>query len=547
MESVAQWKAGNINATAPKGSGLQSVAQWSVGRPAAPAVAPLPPPKPTLVQQGVSAVKDYAAASAATVPAFGEKVIQAVTHPIKTLVDLGNFVSKPAKDAIEKGGSALYDLATEKGTANKVADTATLLSNVAGAAFSPISGAFSVAERIPGAKQVADVLNIPFAALGTAGSWTSGKVVDYLPIPEQSKQIIKVPLQELGSLAAQVAFGGKVMERIGEFSKSGQTITPEIAQQIVDQAKTEIPAPPEPMSVSEWTAKGKPTPEELHTEYAKSQGYEPYVPQESLPVIETGKVKPELPVIQAEPAAPTKIGDLTLEPIKQVQAELATSLDTITKAAESGDTKAATTHIQELQTKLSDLATKIEEPPKVEDTGSKTSGVAKRVEVGAIEKGLIDSGYQDLATYEGTTAMKAAEGLAKLRESGMDNYRAVLRGEAPLPEGVKSGALIVDAANYLKENPKGPHVAEMVRELATSKHTSALSEAGSGLQSARGINDTFIGKLNQVRKAREARAGTTALTRSRAVPRRAIAEMNKTNLAPAELGKIEKFIDSIVC
>lgn len=171
--------------------------------------------------KAVSAVTNYANESANTVG----NVANAIAHPIKTFQKLPSFFTEPARQGIEKAGESLYGLATNNDTSkfspSKVAQLSGIISGIAQTAFSPITGLFSLAEKTPGLKQVADTINLPFTGAGFVGSFGTGKIIDWIPesvLPKESKDIIRVPLQELGSLASQVLLGGKIMEKVGVYS-----------------------------------------------------------------------------------------------------------------------------------------------------------------------------------------------------------------------------------------------------------------------------------------------------------------------------------------
>jgi len=200
-----------------------------------------PPPAPvapqSLISRATSSIKNYAQASADTVVPFGD----AVLHPIDTAKKVANAYIDPFVGGLKRAGTGVKELVSEPGMANKVADTADIIAGLAETAFSPITGTFKVAEHTPGLKQVADVLSIPPTALGIGGSFATGKVVDWMPISQESKDIIKAPLQEVGSLAAQVLLMGKVMSKVSEFSKAKdiKELTPVEAKRIVEEAKAE--------------------------------------------------------------------------------------------------------------------------------------------------------------------------------------------------------------------------------------------------------------------------------------------------------------------
>lgn len=258
MQSVADWKKG-INSSSPTSSGLVSVSDWKKTQNIQ-EVQPIPPvqPQQDLFDKVQTSIGNYAQKSADTVTTLGE----AILNPIDTLKKLPGIFAKPFKAGIKKASTPV-----EGG--NIVTDVANLFTGVAESLFSPITGAFTIAENIPGAKQVADVVSLPFIALGSGASFTIGKVLDSIPdnvLSKETKDVIKQPLQEAGATISQIALGGKTMDIISKKITRGEKITPEVAKQAVEQAKKEVSrqkpvettTPVEPLSVSEWKAQGKP-------------------------------------------------------------------------------------------------------------------------------------------------------------------------------------------------------------------------------------------------------------------------------------------------
>lgn len=252
---------------------------------------------------------------------FAEDVPQHVADAFKTSFAQGT-------DAVT---SMLEDYKNGTGsTAGDVANLAHLTSAVAGMIFSPVSGTFEAAQDFPVLKQVADIVNVPFTLTGLAGAYATGKVVDVLPISQESKDTLRAPLSDLGSLAAQVFVGGKIMAKAGDVIKTGREITPPEAAKIVADVRKENPevfsnVAPEPKLLdtlisaaqNETTVPAARSSTKTHEQYMQQMGYEPYTSPEKLPVIDYGKpAKSDLPVIQAEAPAPRKVlGDITYEPI----------------------------------------------------------------------------------------------------------------------------------------------------------------------------------------------------------------------------------------
>ncbi len=153
----------------------------------------------------------------------------------------------------------------------------------------PISGTFAAAHEVPGLKQIADAVNVPLTVSGIAGAYATGKTVDILPISQASKDILKQPLSELGSLGAQVLLGGKIMGKAGDLLKTKSDITPAEAAQIVHEAKAEPLSP----------TKAETTP--LYEQFKATQVEKPIVEATSKPVIAPqATIAPELAPLAKE-------------------------------------------------------------------------------------------------------------------------------------------------------------------------------------------------------------------------------------------------------
>lgn len=120
----------------------------------------------------------------------------------------------------------LFDFATYEGVDTKTKQlqmagkTINLIGAGAGLAFAPISAELTAAEHIPVLKWIAKPVNKLFEGLGKAGSWLGGVAINAMPISEESKNILREPIKELGSYAAPLVFAkvsgpalGKVAEQ----------------------------------------------------------------------------------------------------------------------------------------------------------------------------------------------------------------------------------------------------------------------------------------------------------------------------------------------
>lgn len=211
----------------------------------APPPAPVSEPQQSFLSKAWGFVKNYASEMVQTV----ENVKSVFRDPVAAVKKVPEYYEKiflePYLAGVEKAGEGLYSMyeaAKDRDPVTYVANNAKLISGTAEAIFSPVTGLFSLSKDVPGLKQVADVLDAPFSATGFAGSFATGKAIDWVPdelLSQESKAVLKGPLQELGSLAGQVFLGGRVMKKVGEFAARHEIITPDKARRIVEEAKTE--------------------------------------------------------------------------------------------------------------------------------------------------------------------------------------------------------------------------------------------------------------------------------------------------------------------
>lgn len=261
MQTVQDWLTQKASDTPQPSGGLKSVSEWISTQPPTPPPAPATPPAPTapsFVDKAITKIKDYANESADVTRAFPDKL----KHPVRSFINFADTMKSEWMAGVTKAGTPIDN-------GNFITDISNLITGVAQASFSPVTALFKGAEAIPGIKQVADTINLPFVGLGLGGSFVAEKIVNALPdsvASKETKDVIMQPLQELGALGAQLLLGGKIMERLGEISKTkkkGEKITVEEATKVIAEAKKELPVTevttqPKVMSVKEWTESGMP-------------------------------------------------------------------------------------------------------------------------------------------------------------------------------------------------------------------------------------------------------------------------------------------------
>lgn len=203
--------------------------------------------------------------------------------------------------------------------------------------------------------------------------------------------------------------------------------------------------------------------------------------------------------------------------------------------AKGGDTQAAIDFFNQAKGAVKwEVATK-------KPTPTKPSGVAKSIEAKAIEEKLT-KGYKDLTEFESRNFKEEAEKVADLINSGIDNARAVVRGEKPTD--IRAGAVIAGMEEYAKAHPL--EAAEIIQELANSPLNATISVGASETSFARmREKDAASIRLAEVKRARESKIKDFPKKKT-AQTKKLKAETEKLNLAKEETS-FNNFLDKIVC
>jgi len=179
-----------------------------------------------------------------------------------------------------------------------------------------------------------------------------------------------------------------------------------------------------------------------------------------------------------------------------------------------------------------------------EEVEKGTSKIAQSIEQKAKDAGLT-TGFDKLSDFEKTTFKEQREKADKVINDNIDDARAMVRGEKPLPEGLKGISLIDGMERHLKTNPD-PDIAE---ELANSKlvsetSTHAQETALAGMREP----DSFTAKMNEINRANVEAAGGDKEV-SKAIKKNLDTykkESSKVNLSKDELNW-DKFLEGIKC
>lgn len=176
-----------------------------------------------------------------------------------------------------------------------------------------------------------------------------------------------------------------------------------------------------------------------------------------------------------------------------------------------------------------------------------TSKIASSIEAKAIEDKLT-KGYLDKAGYDRITIKDQTEKSLKLL-SDIELARKIIRGEEPLPDGLKATALVTAAEEHIKSNPDKELAAEMAQELVNSPLVSESSKAAQELRlAAERTQDSATTKAIELKKKLvESKGGEEKVTKARKdIVKKAKAETDKINLSKEELS-MERFLKEIEC
>jgi hypothetical protein len=175
--------------------------------------------------------------------------------------------------------------------------------------------------------------------------------------------------------------------------------------------------------------------------------------------------------------------------------------------------------------------------------GNKVSGVAKSIEAKAIEQGLTEKGFDNLADFQGTTFKEQATKVADLLNSDLEKAKSIARGETDIPSDIRSGALLSGLEDIAKQTKD----IQLMHDLANSPLATKISQSASEVSLTRmREKDSATLKLQEIKKAREVRAEKRSSKEITKLAKTAKAETEKINLPKEDL-EWDKFLSEIQC
>ena len=201
-------------------------------------------------------------------------------------------------------------------------------------------------------------------------------------------------------------------------------------------------------------------------------------------------------------------------------------------------------------TEIFNKATKIKPTKVIQKTLPKApevkpSGVAKQIEAKAIEKGLIDKGFDELADFSSSTIKQQAE---MASQYSIDDMKLIAKGEVELPEGMRSGTALSVVEDFAIAN----NDVELLRELVKSPLTRQLSESASELSLSRiRESNSPVRKMEEIISDKikyiEKKTGKKVELLEKDEVIKIKSSINKTIAQKATKQSWSEFIDSIQC
>lgn len=429
--------------------------------------------------------------------------------PTDTVRNLVTSLSDAGKQMIS-GASTLFD--NHQTALSRGVGAAEAGLGVINAAFAPVNAVIDYAQHVPGLGTLATGLNALFGAIGAGGADTAEGAVQALPISQPAKDQILPVARQAAALAAQIIVGKVGGDAFTKLADHTSTILDHVTTEL-KVARTAIEAGPEqlpkgftPISASVPESVPITRLEKTITPTNETPAEQPvpfqnrYTAPGDLPVIPAGpKPKEALPTIQA--GAPPKVPTgYSYEPTKDsVPSPLQPSRPTQEPAPPHTAAPPAPAPARATQpAPVKPVATaELPSPLKTEPGVSK---IGKSIEVKAVEANLT-RGFDGTAGYDPITIKDQAERATKLVNESTTQARAIIRGEAPLPEGLKGTALITAMEQHLVEHPN----ADLAYDLANSPHVSGTSAAAQEMRlMAERVPDSITAKYKEIKAAREA-------------------------------------------
>lgn len=402
----------------------------------------------------------------------------------KRFLDLSSSFAN-TKDTINPDGTMeTHSLTTPTSIIDRISKVTSVGLGLVNTLFALPTAALKFGEQLPVVGDIVKVVNDTFGKAGEVGSHIGNMVTDKLPLSDSGKKSARPVLNEIFGLLSQIAIGKVAHDAVKPQLES-------LASQVKDIIKEDQAKKVQVQSAGDVNKIDIRTPDTNHADYAKSQGYEPYVAQDKLPVIDTGKAaQSELPTIQTEVRPSSKLGSYTIEPLKN-DVRVTPDLPSVTEPPKSITPPQPVT---------------IDRP--VLPDGTRVTKAANDINQKLVEKGFEQLPPEEQAGYTPQTKVEQIQKVSELMSKDIEAARKMIRGEEAIPSGVQHQVLF----NAMEEHAIRNGDAALLRDLAKSPLATKLSEAAQAL-GAHGYSDnpsSPVTAIREITKAREIKGKSKA-------------------------------------
>jgi hypothetical protein len=458
-------------------------------------------------------------------------------NPAKAIGDAWNTIKDSVSQEAENIKNVFKVKLTDKNSTAKFAGAQLkVLSGGAGVMFSPISALFSAANDIPVLGSASKLIGLAFGAAGEGASQISGGLIDKLPVSQETKDALKPGVQEIFSLAAQLALGNVVDVGIRGVKGDSATATTfkadylkanpdhvdvvskipdniinklvqdrgaEDAKTIINQSiklselkKTEPVSPTDTISKPPKvipTGEVKPLAQEAGKyksaeEFVKAQGENQAVDN----YLNTNFAKDEKGYFDYRNGVRENLTPKELDYWKKV------AVDEFNGLKKAGGTPKA-------ESQLTDIFNQSKAVGEVKPTiEQKPSGIALKISKEALQEKLIKQSAEidTLAGYDPKTFVGQDEIIAKFILNNLEKAKEIIRGKASLPADMSGSRFL----RMMKNKARAEIDVATIKDLANSPLVSATSVHAQEMGFLRGFDREdpvqAIKELADIKKAK---------------------------------------------
>lgn len=489
------------------------------------------------------------------------------SNPISNSIS-NNYI-KGIVDSIKADGQAISDLFHAKSKSEAAGAGASVAARTVGVVFSPLTSLFSAANDIPVLGTVSKLISLPFDVLGDTGRDIAYPVANMLPISKKAKENIVGGIGEIASLALMIGVGGKIADipkRITDVlvKKYGVEDANTIVQQAQKKASEmkQLPAPEQPKLLeaknpqSQVQGEGFTMSDNVNKRnldllkaqndyHAALRDYNRRPTPEKLAKVQ--QLRDKFNTLRDSYSSSPKTAKEILKPGEYTPAEVRKAvLNSPLKNTPEGNQIINHSIQAEQQGKnvsVSHEEQTVPSEPKSTTQGATPSKIGLSIEQKAIEDKLT-KGFEGVAGYDKITIEEQSK-LAAETMKNLDEARAIIRGEKPLPKGLRGTALIIAAEDHIEKTGD----AQMAYDLANSPLTSETSAAAQEMRlAAERKPDGIAQKLLDLKKAREdAIKNKTGKTVDEAIKSDSQKIVDSIKKAAPTTNDWQSFIESIQC